>query len=202
MRRTVYNPTHRSGDLDLLRERLRSRDRGLLRSLPGDPFRSLERERLRLRDSRSFPAVSRSFLSDESPAIWKEGERRFDCWQGLLMLYAKGCVSLILICLHHTHLHFKNIFVSQNCATFIYQDLTDYYIDLLYKLISFGTTWLHPKEKKRKNRNLSLYLSLLPLLACTYLNNDWDLMLRALPLSDCLFKMNRFMYSPIVSRFG
>ncbi len=79
MRRTVYNPTHRSGDLDLLRERLRSRDRGLLRSLPGDPFRSLERERLRLRDSRSFPAVSRSFLSDESPAIWKEGERRFDC---------------------------------------------------------------------------------------------------------------------------
>ncbi len=47
-----------------------------------------------------------------------------------------------------------------------------------------------------------LYLSLLPLLACTYLNNDWDLVLRALPLSDCLFKMNRFMYSPIVSRFG
>ncbi len=112
-------------------------------------FRSLERERLRLRDSRSFPAVSRSFLSDESPAIWKEGERRFDCWQGLLMFYAKGCVSLILIGLHHTHLHFKNIFVSQNCATFIYQDLTDYYIDLLYKLISFGTTWLHPKEKKK-----------------------------------------------------
>ncbi len=49
---------------------------------------------------------------------------------------------------------------------------------------------------------LSLYLSLLPLLACTYLNNDWDLVLRELPLSDCLFKMNRFMYSPIVSRFG
>ncbi len=45
-----------------------------------------------------------------------------------------------------------------------------------WKLISFGTTWLHPK----KNLNLSLYLSLLPLLACTYLNNDWDLVLRAL----------------------
>ncbi len=54
----------------------------------------------------------------------------------------------------------------------------------------------------KKKKKLSLYLSLLPLLACTYLNNDWDLVLRALPLSDCLFKMNRFMYSPIVSRFG
>ncbi len=70
-----------------------------------------------------------------------------------------------------------------------------------WKLISFGTTWLHPKLVLKK-KNLSLYLSLLPLLACTYLNNDWDLVLRALPLSDCLFKMNRFMYSPIVSRFG
>ncbi len=29
-----------------------------------------------------------------------------------------------------------------------------------------------------------------------------DLVLRALPLSVCLFKMNCFMYSPIVSRFG
>ncbi len=47
-----------------------------------------------------------------------------------------------------------------------------------------------------------LYLSHLPLQACTYLNNAWDLVLRALPLSVCLFKMNRFMYSPIVSRFG
>ncbi len=73
-----------------------------------------------------------------------------------------------------------------------------------WKLISFGTTWLHPKLKKKqtKKHNLSLYLSLLPLLACTSLNNDWDLVLRALPLSDCLFKMNRFMYSPIVSRLG
>lgn len=73
-RRTGYNPTHRSADLDLLRERLRSRDRCRLRSLPGDPFRSrsLERERLRLRDSRSFPARSSSFLSEESPAIWRE----------------------------------------------------------------------------------------------------------------------------------
>ncbi len=71
------------------------------------------------------------------------------------------------------------------------------------KLISFGTTWLLPKlVLKKKKKKLSLYLSLLPLLACTYLNNDWDLVLRALPLSDCLFKMNRFMYSPIVSRFG
>ncbi len=45
------------------------------------------------------------------------------------------------------------------------------------------------------------YLFLL-LLACTYLNNAWNLVLRALPLSDCFFKMNRFMYSPTVSRVG
>ncbi len=65
-----------------------------------------------------------------------------------------------------------------------------------WKLISFGTTWLQPKlvQRKKKKKKLSLYLSLLPLLACTYLNNDWDLVLRALPLSDCLFKMNRFVF--------
>ncbi len=62
---------------------------------------------------------------------------------------------------------------------------------------------LHPKPKKKKlSLNFYLYLSLLHLLACTYLNNAWDLVLRALPLSVCLFKMNRFMYSPFVSRFG
>ncbi len=53
-----------------------------------------------------------------------------------------------------------------------------------------------------QNLHLSLYLSLLPLLACTYLNNAWDLVLLALPLYVCLFKINRFMYFPIVSRFG
>ncbi len=69
-----------------------------------------------------------------------------------------------------------------------------------WKLISFNTTWLHQKKKKKKkkislfpNLHLSLYLSLLPLLACSYLNNAWDLVLRALPLSVCLFKFNRFM---------
>ncbi len=46
------------------------------------------------------------------------------------------------------------------------------------------------------------HLSLLPLLAFTYFNNAWDLVLWALPLSVCLFKINRFMYSPIVSCFG
>ncbi len=48
-----------------------------------------------------------------------------------------------------------------------------------WKLISFGTTWLHhKKENKRKlipsiflYLHLSLYLYLLPLLACIYLNN-------------------------------
>ncbi len=36
----------------------------------------------------------------------------------------------------------------------------------------------------------------------TLLDNAWDFVLRALPLSVCLFKMNRFMYPPIVSHFG
>ncbi len=53
-----------------------------------------------------------------------------------------------------------------------------------------------------QNLHLSLYLSLLPLLACIYLNNAWNFVLGALPLYVCLFKINRFMYSPIVSRFG
>ncbi len=72
------------------------------------------------------------------------------------------------------------------------------------KLISFNSTWLLKKIWLLffLNFHLSLYLSLLPLLACTYLNNVWDLVLLALPLSVCLFKINRFMYSPIVSRFG
>ncbi len=71
-----------------------------------------------------------------------------------------------------------------------------------WKLISFNSTWLHPKLKKEKKHNLSLYLSLLSLQACTYLNNAWDLVLGALPLSVCFFKMNHFVYSPIVSCFG
>ncbi len=75
-----------------------------------------------------------------------------------------------------------------------------------WKLISFNSTWLHKKKKfelsRFQNLHLSLYLSLLPLLACTYLNNAWDLVLGALPLFVCLFKINRVMYSPIVSRFG
>ncbi len=50
---------------------------------------------------------------------------------------------------------------------------------------------------------IKIYLySFLPLLACTYLNNAWDLVLQVLPLSVCLFKINRFMNSPIESRFG
>ncbi len=77
-----------------------------------------------------------------------------------------------------------------------------------WKLISFNSKLL--LEKNKNNNNYlslfqNLHLSLLPLLACTYLNNGWDLGLRvllALPLSVCLFKINRFLYSPIVSRFG
>ncbi len=42
-----------------------------------------------------------------------------------------------------------------------------------------------------QNLHLSLYLYLLPLLACTYLNNAWDLVLRALFL--CLFASSRLI---------
>ncbi len=44
-----------------------------------------------------------------------------------------------------------------------------------WKLISFDTTWLHPKLKK-------IIIYRLPLVACIYLNNTWDLVLRALPV--------------------
>ncbi len=67
---------------------------------------------------------------------------------------------------------------------------------------SLSTLLDYIKKTKTKKLHLSLYLSLLPLLACTYLNNAWDLVLLALPLYVCLFKINRFMYSPIVSHFG
>ncbi len=66
----------------------------------------------------------------------------------------------------------------------------------------YFTLHLHKKNNLFLYLHFSLYLSLLPLLACIYLNNAKDLVLGALPLSFCLFKMNRFMYSPIVSRFG
>ncbi len=56
-----------------------------------------------------------------------------------------------------------------------------------WKLISFDTTWLHPKKEKNL---LSLYLSLLPVLPRTYL--DIYLVLQALPLSVCLFKIDVF----------
>ncbi len=69
-----------------------------------------------------------------------------------------------------------------------------------WKLISFNTRLLDFIIKLSLFQNL--HLSLLPLLACTYLNNAWDLVLRALPLFVCLFKINCFMYSPIVYRFG
>ncbi len=59
----------------------------------------------------------------------------------------------------------------------------------------------HYLTSSKNNNNNHLYLSFLPLLACNNLHNAWDLVLWALPLSVCLFKMNCFMYSPIVSHF-
>ncbi len=64
-----------------------------------------------------------------------------------------------------------------------------------WKLISFNTTWLHPKKKKKNKSCLSLYLFIL-LLACTYWNNAWDLVLRALR-SLCLIASLRWIASCI-----
>ncbi len=66
-----------------------------------------------------------------------------------------------------------------------------------WKLISFDTLDFILNKQQKK----TLYLSLIPLLACTYLNNAWDLVLWALLLSDCLFKMNRFFVFPICKSF-
>ncbi len=62
-----------------------------------------------------------------------------------------------------------------------------------WKLISFNSTWLHKKKKKKKKlgtftfskSSSSLSLSLLPLLACTYLNNAWDIL--------CMFASSRLI---------
>ncbi len=64
-----------------------------------------------------------------------------------------------------------------------------------WKLISFNTTWLHHHHKKKKNtftfsKSSSFSLFFSPSLASLYL---FELFLR-LPLSVCLFKINRFMY--------
>ncbi len=64
------------------------------------------------------------------------------------------------------------------------------------------TSSLNPPPKKNK---YVIFLFLFLSFSCYlvfYLNNAWDLMLLALPLYVCLFKMNHFMYSPIVSHFG
>ncbi len=47
------------------------------------------------------------------------------------------------------------------------------------------------KKRKKKKQSFSLFIP--SLASCTYLNNAWDLVLLALPLSVCLFKINRFM---------
>ncbi len=62
-----------------------------------------------------------------------------------------------------------------------------------WKLISFNSTWLLKKKIKKHLslfQNLHLSLSLLPLLACIYLNNAWDLVLLDFL---CLFASSRLV---------
>ncbi len=85
------------------------------------------------------------------------------------------------------------------------QFLSEPFLFLVFTLIFFFTPDIYIASKYRLSVYLvcnNLHLSLLLLLACTYLNNAWDLVLGALPLYVCFFKINRFMYSPTVSRFG
>ncbi len=66
-----------------------------------------------------------------------------------------------------------------------------------WKLISFNSTWLHPKKNKNNNNfpfSKSSSFSFSPSLASLYLFEQ--------RLAVCLFKINRFMYSTIVSHFG
>ncbi len=71
-----------------------------------------------------------------------------------------------------------------------------------WKLISLDTTWLHPKKKEKQKLSFSLFIyslaSLYLLEQCLRLG----ITSTSKSLSDCLFKMNRIVYSPIVSRFG
>ncbi len=55
---------------------------------------------------------------------------------------------------------------------------------------------------KKKKKSSSFSLSFSPSPASLYLFEQCLRLLLALPLYVCLFKINRFMYSPIVSRFG
>ncbi len=66
-----------------------------------------------------------------------------------------------------------------------------------WKPISFDTTWLHPKKNYKKL--VSLFI---PSLASLYLIEQCLRLVIMSTSSVCLFKMYRFMYSPIVSRFG
>ncbi len=66
-----------------------------------------------------------------------------------------------------------------------------------WKLISFDTTWLHPKKNYKKL--VSLFI---PSFASLYLFEQCLRLVIMSTSSVCLFKMYRFMYSPIVSRFG
>ncbi len=71
-----------------------------------------------------------------------------------------------------------------------------------WKLISFNSTWLLKKKKLSLfSKSSSFSLSFSPSLASMYLFEQClRLVLLALPLYVCLFKINCFMYSPIVSR--
>ncbi len=68
-----------------------------------------------------------------------------------------------------------------------------------WKLISFNSTWLLKKKlKKTFTFSKSSSFSFSPSLASLYyMNNAWDLVLLALPLYVCLFKINRVMYSQL-----
>ncbi len=68
-----------------------------------------------------------------------------------------------------------------------------------WKLISSVFTWLLLLHKKESFCSLSLTS---PCLARFALNNAWNVVWQALPMTVCLFIMYRLLYSSIVSRFG
>ncbi len=72
-----------------------------------------------------------------------------------------------------------------------------------WKLISFNSTRLHHKQQQKKNlKNTSFSLSFSPSLVSWYLFEPCLRLGVTSTFSVCLFMMNRFMYSPIISRFA
>ncbi len=154
-----------------------------------------------LADSWRWIELGRSFHQEETFHV------KYTYVQFIFRKYLHVYIYIHII--YSIYIYKKILNISMHVCVLIY---TKYTLDHLTFDSHYNTESLSIFKQRLKThlfqhyfiikKNIYLYLSLLPLLACIYLNNAWDLVLLALPLSVCLFKIYRFMYSPIVSRFG